>query len=188
MDKVGALALKYQPGDPLDEATTLGPLASAAQRDKVRVYIRQAVADGAEIVVGSKEMREKEKGYFVVPTIFDKVSPEMAIAREEIFGPVLCVQSFTKEEEAVALANATDYGLTATAWTRDLGRAKRLARRINAGFVVIRTSGEEGSGLSLANVLAVCAEPHKASGFGAEWGVKGLEAYSTLKAVHMLGN
>lgn len=188
LDKIIALTREFKLGSPLDETTTFGPLASAAQRDKVRDCIRRGVAEGAQIVMGDVQASGAEKGYFVRPTIFDEVNSAMSIVREEIFGPVLSVQSFTQEREAISLANATEFGLAATAWTRDLGRAKRLARRINAGFVVIRTSGEEGSGAGIANVLALSAEPHKASGFGAEWGLKGLEAYSNLKAVQMLGS
>jgi acyl-CoA reductase-like NAD-dependent aldehyde dehydrogenase len=188
LDKIIALSSQFKPGNPLDETTTLGPLASKVQRDKALGYIRRGIADGAEIILGDLEAGQRQKGYFVLPAIFDKVSTEMSIVREEIFGPVLSVQSFTDEVEAIRLANATEYGLAATAWTRDLGRAKRLARRINAGLVVIRTSGEEGTGGSIPNLLALCAEPHKASGFGAEWGLKGLEAYSALKAVQMIGH
>jgi acyl-CoA reductase-like NAD-dependent aldehyde dehydrogenase len=188
LKKVATLASNIKLGNPLDESTTFGPLASNVQRDKVLGYIKRGVADGATVVVGGADVRQVELGCFISPTIFDNVKSEMTVAREEIFGPVLCVQSFVNEAEAIALANATDYGLSATAWTRDLGRAKRLARRINAGFVVIRTSGKEGTGGNIANLLALCAEPHKASGFGVEWGIKALEGYSTLKAVRMLGD
>jgi acyl-CoA reductase-like NAD-dependent aldehyde dehydrogenase len=107
----------------------------------------------------------------------------MSIVREEIFGPVLCVQHFKTEGEALALANGNDYGLEATAWTRDLGRARRLARAIRAGVVSIRTSGSEGpeAGYQLGS------EPRKASGFGTEVGLKGLETYSALKLINMVG-
>jgi aldehyde dehydrogenase (NAD+) len=107
----------------------------------------------------------------------------MSIAREEIFGPVLCVQSFDREEEAIALANGTDYGLEATIWTRDMGRGRRCAHAIRAGEVLIRTSGKEGpdSGYVLSR------EPQKASGFGPESGLGGLESYSTLKLVSFVG-
>jgi acyl-CoA reductase-like NAD-dependent aldehyde dehydrogenase len=107
----------------------------------------------------------------------------MAIAREEIFGPVLCIQSFRTEDEAIAIANGNEYGLEATVWTRDMGRGKRLARAIDAGAVRIRTSGEEAP--ELGSQLG--CEPRKASGFGSEIGLKGLESYSTLKLVSFLG-
>jgi acyl-CoA reductase-like NAD-dependent aldehyde dehydrogenase len=187
LDKIVPLTQQLKAGDPLDEATNFGPLATSVQMNKVRDHIRRGLIDGAQMVIGDIGRHRNTKGYFVSPTILDNVSSEMSVVREEIFGPVLCVQSFREESEAIALANATDYGLTATAWTRDFGRARRLAKRINAGFVVVRTSGDEGTGGNVANVFALCAEPRKASGFGAEWGLKGLEAYSTLKAVQMLG-
>jgi acyl-CoA reductase-like NAD-dependent aldehyde dehydrogenase len=107
----------------------------------------------------------------------------MSIVQEEIFGPVLCVQRFTTESEAISLANGTDYGLAATVWTRDMGRGKRLAHAVNAGGIFIRTSGEESpdSGVVLSH------EPQKASGFGSERGIRGLQSYSTLKVVHFTG-
>jgi acyl-CoA reductase-like NAD-dependent aldehyde dehydrogenase len=107
----------------------------------------------------------------------------MAIAREEIFGPVLIVQTFTTEEEAIALANGTDYGLAATVWTREMGRAKRLAHAIKAGHISVRTGGAEEppSGAVLSH------EPQKASGFGSETGIRGLQCYSTLKSIRFSG-
>lgn len=170
-----------RPGDPLDEATTLGPLASPAQRDRVKSYVEQGIAAGASAVLKG-EIQERG-GCFVAPTIFDRVEPAMSIAREEIFGPVLCVQEFMTESEALALANGTDYGLAATVWTRDLGRGRRMAQDIKAGRVYVRTGGAESpsSGCSLGH------EPQKASGFGAEHGLKGLQSYSTLKSISLSG-
>jgi acyl-CoA reductase-like NAD-dependent aldehyde dehydrogenase len=181
LNKVVSRASKYQPGDPLDEATTFGPLASPTQRNRVKAYIHQGLKAGA-IAVLKGEIRETG-GCYVSPTIFDHVDATMSIAREEIFGPVLCVQPFRTEEEAIALANGTEYGLAATVWTRDLGRGRRMARAIRAGIVSVRTSGTEGP----ASGCILSCEPQKASGFGSELGLRGLQSYSTLKAVTFSG-
>lgn len=181
LEKVVKLASQRQPDDPLDEATTLGPLASPAQRDRVAGYIERALKEGADAVL--KGTVQGSGGCFVSPHIFDRVQSTSSIAREEIFGPVLCVSSFKTEEEAIALANGTDYGLVATVWTSNMGRGKRLARSIRAGHVAVRTSGPEGpdSGVMLSH------EAQKASGFGAETGLGGLKSYSTLKSVNFSG-
>jgi acyl-CoA reductase-like NAD-dependent aldehyde dehydrogenase len=181
LDKVVSRASRCQPGDPLDEKTTFGPLASPAQRDRVKRYIEQGLRDGAEPVL--KGTIRDTGGCYVSPTIFDRVHGAMSIAREEIFGPVLCVQPFSTEQEAIELANGTDFGLVATVWTRDMGRGRRLAHAIRAGAVFVRTSGEEGPGSG----CMLSHEPQKSSGFGSEIGLRGLESYSTLKAVTFSG-
>jgi acyl-CoA reductase-like NAD-dependent aldehyde dehydrogenase len=181
VERIVARASKYLPADPLDETTVFGPLASPAQRDRVARYIELGIKAGAiPVLRGSVQM---SGGCNVAPTVFDSVGSEMVIAREEIFGPVLCVLSFQTEEQAVALANATQYGLAATVWTRDAGRGRRLARAIKAGHISVRTGGPEAeeSGYSLSH------EPQKASGFGSETGLRGLQCYSTLKHISFKG-
>jgi len=181
LDKVLTRTRPKRTGDPLDEKTTLGPLASSVQRDRVRSYIERGIAEGAHAIL--KGTIRDSGGCYVSPTVFDHVDPWMTIAREEIFGPVLCVQRFKTDEEAIALANGTDYGLAATAWTRDLSRAKCLAHALKAGYVSIRTAGTErpDSGFMLSH------EAQKGSGFGAESGIRGLQSYSTLKCVNITG-
>lgn len=181
LERVVNRARQYQPGDPLDETTTFGPLASPAQRDRVRNYIEQGLKAGARAVL--KGAIRESGGCYVAPTIFDQVDGAMSIVKEEIFGPVLCVQRFKTEEEAVAMANGTDYGLAATVWTRDIGRGRRLAHAVRAGVVSVRTSGEEGPALG----CTLSHEPQKASGFGSERGMRGLESYSTLKSISLSG-
>ena len=122
-------------------------------------------------------------GCFVSPTIFDNVTNDMRISQEEIFGPVLCVQSFTTESEALQMSNDNDYGLTATVWTKDSGRGKRMAKSIRAGNISIRTSGAEK-----ALPLVMDREPQKASGFGSESGLRGMQSYCTLKAISFIGD
>lgn len=183
LEKVIGRAKQVVPGDPLVETTTFGPLASPGQRVRVKSYIQQGLKAGA-VAVLKGEIRESG-GCYVSPTIFDRVDNTMSIVREEIFGPVLCVQSFTTEGEAIALANATDYGLAAVVWTRDLGRGRRMAQAIRSGQIIIRTSGK----CEISNSSIVLSfEAQKASGFGAELGLAGLKSYSTLKLVSFSGD
>jgi acyl-CoA reductase-like NAD-dependent aldehyde dehydrogenase len=183
LEKVVGVAGACLPGDPLDEQTEFGPLASPAQRDRVKGYVQQGLNDGAEAVL--KGEIQETGGCYVHPTVFDRVDESMSIVRQEIFGPVLCIQRFRTEEEAVALANGTEYGLSATVWTRDLGRGRRLAHAIRAGHVTVRTSGPEDTP---ADWIALSYEPQKASGFGSEHGLRGLQSYSTLKLVMLNGS
>jgi acyl-CoA reductase-like NAD-dependent aldehyde dehydrogenase len=181
LEQVVGLASAHQPGEPLDEQTTLGPLASPAQRDRVRGYVEQGLKAGAVPVLEGRI--QESGGCYIAPTVFDNVDPTMAIVREEIFGPVLVVQEFETEQEALRLANGTPYGLDGTVWTRDSGRARRMAHGIKAASVSVRSGGEEGPDLG----IELSYEPQKASGFGAEAGPGGLQSYSTLKFIQISG-
>jgi aldehyde dehydrogenase (NAD+) len=126
---------------PLDEATRMGPQANEAQLKKTLSYIQVGRDDGAELIAGGHRIETPElaSGYFVEPTVFAGVNNQMRIAREEIFGPVASLIPFDGEEEAIAIANDTQFGLTAGLWTRDLGRALRVSQRIEAGMVWVNT-------------------------------------------------
>ena len=166
---------RYQVGDPLDEGTRLGPLASAAQRDRVRSYIERGVAEGARIVAGGPEpVPGFETGSYVKATVFADVSPDMTIAREEIFGPVLCVMRYETESEAVAIANGTPYGLAAAVWSADQEHAVRVARQLRAGQVEIN-----GGAFNVAAPFGGFGQ----SGYGRELGVHGLEEFLEVKAL-----
>jgi len=164
-----AAAAKMTPGDPLDENTRLGPLASAMQRDKVRDYIRIGQEEGAKLLIGGAEPPEGlERGYFVRPTVFGNVRPDMRIAQEEIFGPVLSIIPYRDEAEAIAIANGTIYGLSGAVWSADKERAKRVASQLRTGQVIVnggRFNPEAPFG------------GFKQSGLGREAGKWGLEEF-----------
>jgi betaine-aldehyde dehydrogenase len=169
------IAATFTPGDPIDPKTRLGPLVSATQRARVLHYIRKGIEEGAELLVGGAEPPEGlEMGFFVKPTVFGRVTGDMTIAREEIFGPVLSIMSYLDEEEAIALANDTIYGLAAAVWSGDEDRARRVARRLRAGQVEIN-----GAGYSLEAPFG----GFKQSGIGRENGRYGLEEYLEVKAM-----
>ncbi len=164
-------------GDPLDPETELGPLVSAVQRDRVRDYIRTGVAEGARLVCGGDQLPEGlDRGYFVAPTVFSDVAPEMTIAQEEIFGPVLAIMPYDGEEDAIAKANDTVYGLAGGVWSGDADRAQRVARRLRTGQVEINGG--------VFNPLAPFGG-YKQSGHGRELGPYGIEEFLTLKAMQL---
>jgi len=167
----------YVLGDPLDPATTMGPLVSPQQRDAVRGFIAIGVDQGARLVTGGVDPpRGLNKGYFVRPTVFSNVGPEMAIARQEIFGPVLAIQPYDTIDEAVRLANDSIYGLSGAVWSADPKRALAIARRIQTGQVFINGAA--------FNYLAPFGG-YKHSGVGREFGEYGLEEYMELKAIQL---
>ena len=140
---VAAEAPKYAPADPLQPSTVLGALVDDAQMQTVLGYIEAGRGDGARLVCGGRRVREDSGGFYVEPTVFDGVANEMKIAREEIFGPVMSVIRFRDEAEAVAIANASPYGLQASVWSDHLSRAHRVARRLRAGTVHVNSYDED---------------------------------------------
>jgi aldehyde dehydrogenase (NAD+) len=168
---------RYPLGNPLDPATWLGPLISRQQLEKVKQYVNSGIEEGAELVAGGGAPDDVSlaKGNYFTPTVFTQVKPAMRIAREEIFGPVLAVFRFTSTEEAVALANDTEYGLGAGLWTRDLALAHRVAARLRAGTVYVNTYNEF--------FLHVPFAGHRRSGLGSEYGLDALQQYSQRKNV-----
>ncbi len=181
VDGIVARAKSLTIGDPLDPSTDFGPLVSAARRDAVIGHCSAAVADGATLCCGGGRATASGGGYFVQPTIIDDVRPEMAIAQEDVFGPVLAVLSCADAADAIRLANDSRYGLSATLWTRDLAAAQSAIRRLRVGRVTILSKAPDPS----AFAFPMGAEPCNQSGFGAESGADGFETYTRLKAVEM---
>jgi aldehyde dehydrogenase (NAD+) len=161
-------------GDPLDPKAKLGPLVSDVQRQRVEGYIQAGVREGARLVAGGKRPAAFARGHYVEPTIFTDVQPSMTIAREEIFGPVLAILPYDTEDEAVAIANATIYGLAGGVWSADPTRAMRIARRLRTGQVDVNGAK--------FNPLAPFGG-YKRSGIGREFGKYGLDEYLQIKAI-----
>jgi betaine-aldehyde dehydrogenase len=174
------VASGFKLGDPLSEATRLGPLTSAAQLERVRGYIKKGIAEGAELVAGGAEPPADvpSGGYFVKPTVFGKVKPGSTIEQEEIFGPVLSIVTYKDEDEAVRIANDTPYGLAAAVWSKDEAHAQAVARRIRAGQVDVN-----GGAFNMNAPFG----GFKQSGHGREAGVYGLEEFLEYKALQLKG-
>jgi acyl-CoA reductase-like NAD-dependent aldehyde dehydrogenase len=165
------------PGDPLDPETRLGALVSRAQRDAVLAHVERGRREGARLLCGGTALAVGGRGHFMAPTILDGVENWMLVAQEEIFGPVLAVLTFDEPEEAIELANASVYGLAAGVWTRDVGRAHRVAARLQAGTVWINQYNWYDSGAPFGGT--------KQSGFGRELGRDALAYYTETKTVYV---
>lgn len=171
VDKMRALRV----GDPTDTATHIGPLINDAQFQRVTSYVRRGIEEGATLLFGDDQ--PQAEGYFVSPVVFDKVNPEMAIAQEEIFGPVLSVLRFDSADEAIAIANGTRYGLAAGVWTRSLDKAFHFARRLNAGTVEVNTY--------LAGAPELPLSGYGDSGLGHEKSRFALDEFTRVKTVQL---
>jgi len=167
----------FTPGDPFDESTRLGPLVSDLQRERVRSYIEKGEAEGAKLVTGGVAPPEGlDRGYFVRPTVFSEVTPEMTIAQEEIFGPVLAIQPYVDTDDAVRIANDTVYGLAGGVWSNDTDRAISVAKRIRTGQIEINGGA--------FNPLAPFGG-YKQSGHGRENGRYAIEELLQVKSLQL---
>ncbi|MCA1217870.1 aldehyde dehydrogenase [Streptomyces sp. 8L] len=175
LERVCERAKTIRIGDPLDEATELGPLAFEAQRDKVAGYVDLGRSEGARVLTGGAPSDGGLGGYFYEPTVLVDVDNTMRVVREEIFGPVVAVMPFDTEEEAVRLANETEYGLAAGVWTSNLARAHRVAGRLDAGTVWVNTYR--------AMSPMSPRQGFKSSGVGIEHGTESVNEYTRLKSV-----
>ena len=171
------VAQTFTVGDPLAGESKLGPVVSATQRERVRDYIRKGIEEGAQLLIGGPDAPQGlDRGYYVKPTVFGRVKPEMTAAQEEIFGPVLCIIAYRDEDDAVRIANGTIYGLAAAVWSADEGRARAVARRLRAGQVDVN-----GGTFNLQAPFG----GFKQSGRGRELGKYGLEEFLEYKSLQL---
>jgi aldehyde dehydrogenase (NAD(P)+) len=166
-------------GDPFDENTFQGPQVTKAQYDRIMSYVDVGKGEGAQLKMGGQPFKPSadNKGFFIEPTVFTDVSPKMRIFQEEVFGPFVTITRFSTEEEAITLANDSQYGLGSAIFTTNLTRAHSVARQIEAGMVWINSSNDSDFRIPFGGV--------KQSGIGRELGEAGLAAYSNVKAVHI---
>ncbi|XTZ17252.1 aldehyde dehydrogenase family protein [Micromonospora echinospora] len=174
VDLAAQAAAGYRLGDPFDPATRLGPLVSAAQRQRVREHVEKGLADGGRLVAGGPDAPVPDRGWFVAPTVIADVDPDSALAQEEVFGPVLAVIPVDDDDHAVAVANNSRYGLAGAVWSGDEDRALRVARRLRTGAVDVNGAP--------FNPLAPFGG-YKQSGLGRELGRHGLEEFYETKAI-----
>ena len=163
----------YQPADPLDANSTMGAIVDYGQMENVLKFIQRGKAQGATLRAGGERVLTETGGFYINPTVFDNVNNDMQIAAQEIFGPVLCIIAFDTEEQAIAIANDTQYGLAAAIWTQDLTRAHMVARALRAGTVHVNSYDEDD--------ITVPFGGYKQSGNGRDKSLRALEKYTELK-------
>jgi acyl-CoA reductase-like NAD-dependent aldehyde dehydrogenase len=174
VDRLAAAAGGMKVGDPLDDDTIVGPVISSAQRDRIEAYVGAGADEGADIVVDGRRPAHMERGYYVAPTLIAGAKPEMKPVKEEIFGPVVVVLPFDDDDEAVAIANGTDYGLYDYVMTEDTERGFRLAGRLRSGNVGVNTAQRN---------METPFGGFKMSGIGRDGGDFGLHAYTEMQSV-----
>ena len=179
LERVAAAAARFRPGPPTDPRTTMGALASRAQYERTLRYIEVGRAEGARLVTGGgpPDDPKLKDGFFIAPTIFAEVTPAMTIAREEIFGPVLSVLSWSDRDRMIEEVNGVEYGLTCSIWTNDLDLAHRTAARVQAGFVWVNEVGRHFLGAPFGGF--------KQSGLGREECLDELLAFTQEKNIHI---
>ncbi|MFZ6845040.1 aldehyde dehydrogenase [Undibacterium sp. RuTC16W] len=173
LEKALAIIPEFAPGDPLDEKTVMGAIVDDTQLNTVLAYIESGKQEGALLLAGGMRTRTESGGYYIAPTLFDNVQHTMKIAREEIFGPVLSVFSFTRLEDAIQEANATPYGLQAGIWTADINKAHQAARALRAGTVHVNQYAEDD--------ITVPFGGYKQSGNGRDKSLHAFDKYTELK-------
>lgn len=175
-DMVAEKFKKVRVGDPLDEATQVGAITTDAQNATIMAYIEKGQSEGATLLYGGEQL-DLERGQYIAPTLFGNVTRDMAIAREEIFGPVLTVMPFDTVDQAIDIANDTEYGLAASVWTKNIDKALTVTRRVQAGRFWVNTTLSGGPELPIGGF--------KQSGWGREAGIYGVEEYTQIKSVHI---
>ena len=175
VDAIAALARSLTVGNSLDPATQIGPLGSERQRSRVEGYIARGIEQGARLVGGGRPARQPT-GWFVEPTVFADVDNSLVIAREEVFGPVVTITPYTDDEDAIRMANDSDYGLAGTVWTTDHERGLEVARRVHSGSFGINHYTYDMN--SPATMI-------KASGLGVKFGLEALASYQRFQSVYL---
>jgi betaine-aldehyde dehydrogenase len=174
VERVAAAVSAFTVGDPLDESTFIGPLVSRRGLERVERYVDAALAEGARAVVGGARMADRPDGWYFQPTVLVGVTNDMQIAREEVFGPVLCVIPYDTVDEAVAMANDNDYGLTSSVFSGNREAAAQVARRIRAGSIGLN---------AIAGEIGLPFGGFKASGYGREYSIEAFDSFTEVKAI-----